>query len=288
MKGKIFDAKVLALISVTAIALFVSIGFLQGEGEPDNSNNDGVLRAAIIDQLHDEMPNLVFHQIATTFLEDAGYQVDIITTKDITVDFYKNLPQRNYDFVVVRSHATDEQGSESVVLFTGENYTEEKYVSEQLFGYVKRATPLLEIAYKMDDKEDSEWTIVNDTYRVLTFPAMPLDNTSKEYFAISPKLVDELMVGQFSQTTFILGGCDTMSNPSMAKALIKHGASNVIGWDDAIGSADNDRIMLILLENILVNNMEIDDAVDSVMSKNIIREMMPFPANLKYYSSDSI
>jgi len=175
-----------------------------------------------------------------------------------------------------------------VVLFTGENYTEEKYVSEQLFGHVKRATPLLEIAYKIDSNEKSEWIIVNDTYQELRNRVTPQDITSEEYFAISPKLVDELMVGQFSDTIFILGGCETTSNPSMAESLIKHGASNVIGWDDTVGGADNDRIMLLLLEKILTNNMEIKDAIETIVSRHLLPDMMPYPANLKYYSSKNI
>ena len=130
MKLRIFsDFKVITLLSAVVIALF-SFVFLQG-GEAENLVYEGPLKAVIIDQLYDDLPNDRFHQIATEYLESAGYQVDIFTTKQITIDFYKQLPEMNYNFVVARTHGISDDNEGKVFLFTGEKYTDKKYISEQ-------------------------------------------------------------------------------------------------------------------------------------------------------------
>ena len=48
----------------------------------------------------------------------------------------------------------------------------------------------------------------------------------------------------------------------MAESLINRGASVVVGWDNAVGSMDNDRALLIFFENNFVNNYEIDKNID--------------------------
>ena len=288
MKRKIFDKKLLGLIFGVGVFLF-SITLIQGQLEAENPQYDGPPKAAIIDQLHVDMPNPGFQQKATEMLEEAGYQVDLFTTNNVTVDLYKNLPTMNYQYVVVRSHGSiDRTSSDSVVLFTGEKYIEDKYVSEQLFGQVKRATPLFELAFAQSMGDTTEWIVVNDTYSYMRSPANPIDKTEHEFFAITPKLVEESMVGKFPGTTFVLGGCDTMSNPSLAKALVERGASSVVGWDDTIGNGDNDRAMLFLLELNLIQKKEMSEAVDHIVTKYLDQEKMAYPATLKHYSSKNI
>lgn len=268
--NKILNSKSIAVISIAVAGLFVSFAFLQ-EDRVDAEifvEQNGIAKAVIIDQLSDEIPNEFFQQKATGYLEEAGYKVDIITTKDITVDFYKNLPKMNYDYVVIRTHGATDDTNSDVVLFTGEKYTESKYTIEQLSGYVKRATPLLELSFQVLSSEESKWVQVNDTYKVLRTTAKPVDNSKNEFFAISSKLVDEQMVGKFQDTIFLLGGCSTLANPSMAEALVKRGASTVVGWSDTIGAWDNDMILLQLLEETLINEMKIDNAVELIMQKN--------------------
>ena len=66
--------------------------------------DDGIKKAAIIDQLDTEFPNKGLHMQAEEYLMTAGYdQVDLFLTEDITVDFYKKLPSMNYDFIVGRN-----------------------------------------------------------------------------------------------------------------------------------------------------------------------------------------
>ncbi len=282
MKEKILKSKMLVFASIIAVTFAVSILLIQN-GEAENLVYDGPPKAAIIDQLYDEMPNEIFHQRATEYLEAAGYEVDIFTTKDVTVDFYKNLPTMNYKLVVIRTHGTETNSGDDVVLFTGERYTDDKYIIEQLLGQVKKATPLLEIIYRANDNSSSEWIIVNDTYRYLKSPADMSERAQNEFFAISPKLV-ESMNGKFQDTIFILGGCDTMSNPSMSNALIEKGSSGVFGWDDTVGSTDNDNFILFFLRFHLVEGYAIDETMEKIQKyqENLI---MPYPANFINYNS---
>jgi len=282
MKEKITKSMILGLVSIVAVTFAVSILLIQN-GDAENLAYDGPPKAAIIDQLYDEIPNENFHQKATEYLEAAGYEVDIFTTKDVTVDFYKNLPTMNYKLVVVRTHGTESNTGDDVVLFTGERYTDDKYITEQLLGQVKKATPLLEILFRANDNSSSEWIVVNDTYMYLKSPVDRSDKAQDEYFAISPKLV-ESMNGKFHDTIFILGGCDTMSNPSMSKALIEQGGSEVFGWDDTVGSTDNDNFILFFLRFHLDEGYTIDQTMEKIQ-KYQEKITMPYPANFISYDS---
>jgi len=141
----------------------------------------------------------------------------------------------------------------------------------------------LEIAFLVNSQE-SEWVIVNDTYRTLSVPSKEQVFSSDEYFAITPELFDKGAEGKFQGTIFVLGGCNTMSTTSMAESLIKRGASAVIGWDDTVSSADNDLILLGLVQNLIVNKTEMDKSIESLM-EDLPLEKMSFPSRLKYYSA---
>ena len=73
--------------------------------------DSGIQRAVIIDQLYNEYPNDFFLDKSTEHLTAAGYKVDVYTTDEITIDFYKQLPLMNYNFIIIRAHAL---GDESV------------------------------------------------------------------------------------------------------------------------------------------------------------------------------
>ena len=281
---KTFGLKLIVTTASIAIIISIFVLFFHDTAEANNLNTiDSVPKAVIIDQLYDDVPHDWFHQRASELLVGAGYQVDIFTTKDITIDFYKKLPLQNYKLVVVRSHGVaDENDQNSVSLFTGEKYVTDKYISEQLFGQVKKGAPLQEVDFLVNGT-DSSWVITNDTYRTLTVKANTITKSDQEYFLITPTFVDNEMEGKFSKAIFVLGGCSTMRTDTMANALIKRGADSVVGWDNTIGSVDNDIAMLSLLERLLVDNMQMDDAVDSVMVQLPI-ENMKYPARLVTYS----
>jgi len=264
--------KILVLIAVVVTFSVIITSSLQ-ENSPQNetSNYDGPPRAAIIDQLHDDIPSIYFQKKAIEYLETAGYKVDLFTTEQLTVDFYKKIPTMNYEYIVFRTHAigNDAQNSTEelkVSLFTGEKYRDDKYITEQLSGQIGKGAPfmrsLMDVSVNLSEMDNSNQT------RVEVITPVELVDDSNPYFLIGPKYVDEVMEGKFPNSVLVLGGCSTLSNPSLAISLINRGASSVVGWDALIGSTKNDSMVLSFLENHLINNMEIQDAVESSMENS--------------------
>jgi len=286
MNAKIFS-NVKFLLAISIGAIIASAFVILQEDEVENSVYEGPLKAVIIDQLYDDIPNDEFHQTAKEYLETAGYEVDIFTTKQVTVDFYKNLPQMNYKFVVIRTHGVAEQTNEETVgLFTGEKYTEDLYISEQLFGQVRRGIPVYTVNFQVGDHDSSDWVEVNGTY-TLTTAANILESYDEEFFVITPKLVDEQMKGTFSGTVFLLGGCSTLANPSMASSLVKRGASSVMGWSDTVGNYSNDFHMLNVLKMNLLEDVELEKAIELTEQRYPV-DTRQFSGILKYYSEPSV
>jgi len=253
---------VAAIIGVTATIF--SINLQEETIEIENVSISEIPRAVIIDQLHNDIPNLEYQKNVTTYLTSAGYDVDLYTTDDITVNFYKKLPSLNYEFIVIRSHSLgDGTVEESASLFTGEKYRMDRYMDEQFAGQVGKGVPYL-------PKE------------VETLGGLEVlrDET---YFVVGSKLVDELMVGTFPNSIIVLGGCETIEGTILADSLLQLGASEVIGWNGLVSSKDNDKVIMKLLENTLVNDVEIQQAVKSVMQE--YDEKLAPPVTLKYYSS---
>ncbi len=223
-----------------------------------------IKKAVIIDQLERDMPNPSFQNQTMEYFTKAGYEVDLFTYDDITIDFLKNLPSMDYDFIVFRSHALAIYGDKpSSWIFTGEKYSEKKYIQEQLAkDLISRAVP----------------------YRVSLAKDLGYDTASKDrHFIVSAKFVKDLMIEKFPSSVVILGGCDTMAHPDFGHAFIERGASSVIGWNGLVGAAQNDQVIMSLVEEMVIKKSEIGDAVDSVMEdflKNNDTDL-----RLKHYAS---
>jgi len=207
--------------------------------------DDKINRAVIIDQLHDSFPNTNFQQKTEEYLKQADYQVDLFTTQDITVDFYKKLPSMNYKFIVIRTHSLESVRSDNATfLFTGEKYDINKYQIEQLSDQIHKGSPLF-----LDQDE-----LINN----------PEALDDHRFFTVGSKLVDELMIGKFPDSIIFIGGCESVRNKDLATSLIYRGASDVVGWDRTVTAFENDMVMLKLLEKVLINNERIDDAIISI------------------------
>ena len=248
------------------MGVFVSIVltvtyFAGGNLDDEISSYNGVDKAVIIDQLHKDIPSLYFQNKAQTLLENAGYQVDLFTTEDITVDFYKKLPTMNYKFIVFRTHSVAFGTVEnSASLLTGEIYNIESHIDGQLSGQLKKAVPFL-----ADHVREVGWAAL----------------ANQTYFTIGSKAVNEMMQGNFDKSIVILGGCDTLSGNNLADSFLKRGASVVIGWDGLISSSDNDRTILELLEKILSDGEDISNAVESTKENFVSRTQ--YSPTLKYF-----
>jgi len=190
--------------------------------------------------------------------------VDLYTTDDITVDFYKKLPSLNYEFIVIRTHSLGiGEVEESSSLFTGEIYNHYDHIPEQYSRIVGHGVPFL-------PREVEELGGLES-----------LQN--KTYFVVGSKFIDEVMLGTFPKSKIILAGCETTEGDHLAKSLLLRGASEVVGWDGLISSRQNDEIIMQVLEETLVNGIELEDAVESVM-KQYEQKLLTDTA-LSHYSS---
>ena len=225
---------------------------------------DDIKKAVIIDQLDRDIPNKSFQNQTMEYFTKAGYEVDLYTYDDITIDFLKNLPSMDYKFIVFRSHALAIYGDKpSSWLFTGEKYTEKKYIQEQLAkDLISRAVP----------------------YRVTIAKDLGYETASQDrHFIVSAKFVQNLMIEKFPNSVIILGGCDTLAHPDFGHAFIERGASSVIGWNGLVGSYDNDQVIMSLVEEILFENSNVDDAVDTVMEDYLKNHDLK--VRLRHYAS---
>ncbi len=91
------------------------------------------------------------------------------------------------------------------------------------------------------------------------------------------------MFGNFPGSTIILGGCDTQEESLLANSLLSRGATEIIGWNGLITARDNDTIILELVEEVLINGVAMDEAVELVMIE--YEDKIRTPATLEYYSS---
>ncbi len=231
--------------------------------ETEDETTIKIRKAAIIDQLHQDFPNESFQENATKILTDDGYEVDLFTTADITIDFYKELPSMDYEFIVLRSHSLAIYGEKpSSWIFTGEKYDAGRYTQEQLSGMLSPGVPFRQGHISQMTQGDAK---------------------SERLFMIGSKMVDEMMEGQFPGTQIILGGCDTMSQVYLAEAFVKRGASSVVGWNGLVELRDNDAVMLSLLDDIFNENLEMGDAVEKVM--NDYKGKTYYGTKLKHFSS---
>ena len=131
------------LVAVLVLAVMV---MPSGCRSPHQENGEGD-RAAIIDQLYILEANPEFIAGATRILQSCGFKVDVWQGGDINVDFYRKFPSLGYKFIVLRVHSglllSLEEGKvvplKTTYLFTAENYTRTRYVTEQLTDKVSNA-----------------------------------------------------------------------------------------------------------------------------------------------------
>ncbi len=259
---KIFFLAIIVVVTSAIITINLQPDFIQIENQSFNE----IPKAAIIDQLHNDKPNKNYQQNVTKYLETAGYEVDLFTTDDITVDFYKKLPSLNYEFIVIRTHSLGiGEVEESSSLFTGEIHSDYDHIQEQYSRLVGNGVPFL-------PREVEELG--------------GLDALKDEtYFVVGSKFIDEAMLGTFPQSKIILAGCETTQGTQLAESLLYRGASEVVGWDGLVSSRQNDEVIMQVLEETLVNGIELEDAVESVMQQ--YEQKLLTDTALSHYSTNA-
>ncbi len=168
----------------------------------------GSRRAALLDSLSLTDPDPSFIWNVTRTLYSAGYTVDYYGPREVTVALFRNLPFQDYRIVIIRSHTAIFYGiPTSISIVTSENYTESRYVYEQLVGQVAPA----------------------------------IVRPGNTYFAITPGFVRDAMQGNFRGAILVEMGCSSLQGDHyIATAFVNKGVSNFVGWDNAVGSRYTD------------------------------------------------
>jgi hypothetical protein len=225
------------------VALFFSIvvGAVWLFSSCMRTNDQPTLKAAIIDQLYLNNPNQSMTEEITQYLEDYGFQVDIYHGNDVTVDFYRNLAQHDYNLIIIRSHSgamgyePDIKRSVGTYLFTTESYSTLKYPKEQINDEIAMAS---------------------------VEPGQP------SYFAIGPKFITDSMKGKLNNTVVIIDGCSGLYSPDLANAFIVKGATAYLAWDAPVRLDYVDGATLSLIKNLCSNDVKVAKAVDVTMTEN--------------------
>jgi len=83
----------------------------------------------------------------------------------------------------------------------------------------------------------------------------------KQYFSMEPGLVS-VMEGRFAPGTMVfLMGCNTLTQPGLASAFLRKGASIVVGWKGLVSLALTDTFAISLFQKILQEGKPIGNAM---------------------------
>lgn len=213
------------LVILTLIAASLAGGLLYVASNGDGASS-GPKTAAIIDQLSLTQPNPDFISSARSLLAESGYAVDYYRGERVTVDFYRTLPQRDYDLILLRVHAGittevdltsgERTETEYVSLFTGEPYIAGKYAEEELDRLGKA------VYYEGAD---------------------PL-------YGIGPRFIDDSMEGRFDDTLIVMMGCDGLRSQRTAQAFLDKGANAFVSWSQPVSASHTDEATARLLEGL--------------------------------------
>jgi hypothetical protein len=200
-------------------------------------------RAGIIDQIAVSENDTGFDAKASAILASDGFDVTVWKGTDVTVDFYRQLPQLGYKIIILRVHSglllsvKDSKiiASDTTYLFTGEVYSTKKHVSEQLTNKVSYA-------------------LMTDNFPLV--------------FAINSQFITDNMNGNFNKAAVIAMGCESYELNDLAYAFIKKGASVFVGWNEVVSLDYVDDTTLNLLDNLCARDMTVAESLNSTMERS--------------------
>jgi len=179
--------------------------------------------AAIVDQLSLTYPNPAFVEAATNTLKAAGYRVDYIPGEHVGVGFYRSLPSRDYDLVILRVHSALNMEMDYVALFTSQPYVEGGFADWK---------PVW-VSYSQDD---------------------PI------YFGVGPEFIDRSMRGRFDGALVVMMGCNGLTSKATAEAFLGRGAKAVVAWNGDVSPEHTDAATERLLEKLVMERLPVEDA----------------------------
>jgi len=192
------------------------------------SDRNAVTRVVYIDPLHAEDPG--FHGEALKIFSREGYTFDEVLGEEVTVEYLRRLPA-GYDLVILRVHST--VNGDMAWLFTGEEYSHDRYVLEQLADEVHPARPSI---------------------------------GSGHLFAVGADYVNHFMKDRFRGSTVLVMGCDGARATDLAQAFIDNGAEHYISWDGPVSLSHTDHAFTCLLTAMVEDGMSPEEAMAHAMA----------------------
>ncbi|MBS7635993.1 hypothetical protein KEJ37_01385 [Candidatus Bathyarchaeota archaeon] len=227
--------KKLLVISITLAAIIILGAIIyQFFWRASESEVRFSLKAAIIDQLSEDLYNKAFVDNVTKILNDFGFKVTYYNHTRTKVEFFKGLAKGNYGIIILRTHAALRKDGSAVDFFTSEHYVSTNYEELQNKGLLVKGE-------------------------------LNISGIIKEYFAFTSDFVKELE-GTFPKSIVIAMGCQTLNltaGQSMAKAFCDtKGAKVYIGWSSWVLIEHSDKETIKLIHGLLHENKAIGKAVE--------------------------
>ena len=197
--------------------------------QPQDGTSTNVSRAAILDGLYDKYPNLTWTESTVHYLSKAGYKVDVYRGTNVTINLLRNIG--GYEILILRLHSAIHTDN-FLYVFSGEQYTESKYVDEQLAGAVRKA-------YTFNESEPP-------------------------YFALNSVFMGKNKPNGLNGTTLIMMGCNGTANDYVIKRFFQAGVKTYISWDGYVNLPDSDEATLKLMKAMFSEGLSPSEAVEKV------------------------
>lgn len=186
------------------------------------------IKVAYIDPLYADSPG--FYDGVDVLFGGESYVFDPTLGEAVTVEHLRRI-HAGYDLIILRVHST--VNDEMVWFFTGEEYSQDKYVLEQLADEVHPARPSL---------------------------------GSRRLFAVGADFVNHFMVDRFMGSVVMIMGCDGIRSTDLAQAFIDNGARLYISWDGPVTLEHTDLAFSYLLRAMIEEGMSPEDAMTYAMN----------------------
>ena len=208
------------LAPIIVLLVLIASARLMG---PRDTARKGKASVAILDPLDGEDPG--FTDSCIELFESASFEVDVIRGANVSVSQIKKI-SGGYNIVVFRVHSSVYHGR--VWFFTGEEYSQGRYVLEQLVDEVHPARPTL---------------------------------GSEFLFAVGAEFVLHFLKDRFDDVLIVVMGCDGLRSHDLAKAFLDAGASAYVSWDGPVSLEHTDEATLAMLRGLVAEGMYLGDAV---------------------------
>ena len=226
-----------SVVLVSCLLIF-SVSFLAWNSstvtsQPGQQTDVGVSKAVILDGLYSGSEDLTFEQELTSMLEHSTtehYQVDVFRRENVTVDLLKNI--EGYKILILRVHSAI-GNDRCLYLFSGENFTTDKYLVERSMGAVREGKPY--------------------------------GGKNESYFALNAAFVSANKPNGLKDSTIILMGCKGMGDTYSVERLLGKGVKAYVAWNGDVDLSHSDEATIALAEALYQDNLSVKAAVQKVM-----------------------